>query len=166
MVARRQKGKVLLVASIPTTVAAKQKSTRVVLDTNVVLSALVFPSGPSGEIRRAWQARAFVPLVSSDTASELMRVLAYPKFKLSAADREELLADYLPYTEAVKIPEPPPKVPDCRDTFDTMFLHLATAGKANAIVTGDRDLLALAGQTNFRIVTLAEFFAAYAGRSV
>ena len=132
---------------------------RVVLDTNVVLSALVFSGGAAGQLRTAWQAGMFTPLVSTATAHELVRVLAYPKFHLSAADREELLADYLPYTTTVRIPDPPPKVPECRDAFDVMFLELAVVGKAKVLVTGDRDLLALAGQTNFSIHTLDTFLA-------
>ena len=132
---------------------------RVVLDTNVVLSALVFGGGAAGQLRTAWQAGAFTPLVSTATAQELVRVLAYPKFRLSAADREELLADYLPHTTAVRIPDPPPSVPQCRDPFDVMFLELAVVGKAKVLVTGDHDLLALAGQTNFSIHTLDTFLA-------
>ena len=132
---------------------------RVVLDTKVVLSALVFGGGTAGRLRTAWQAGAFMPLVSTATAQELVRVLAYPKFRLSVADREELLADYLPYTITVRIPDPPPSVPECRDAFDVMFLELAVVGKAKVLVTGDRDLLALAGQTNFAIHTLDTFLA-------
>ena len=132
---------------------------RVVLDTNIVLSALVFGGGNSARVRRAWQAGAFTPLVSTATAQELVRVLAYPKFRLTAADQEELLADYLPYTTTVRIPDPPPAVPECRDSFDVMFLHLAVAGNAKVLVTGDRDLLALAGQTKFTILTLDAFVA-------
>lgn len=130
---------------------------RVVLDTNIVLSALVFGGGNSARVRRAWQAAAFTPLASTATVQELVRVLAYPKFRLSAADQEELFADYLPYTTTVRIPSSPPKVPDCRDPFDLMFLHLAVAGKADMLVTGDRDLLALVGQTKFTILTLEAF---------
>ena len=132
---------------------------RVVLDTNVVLSALVFGGGAAGQLRTAWQAGAFTSLVSTATAQELVRVLAYPRFRLSAADREELLADYLLYTTTVRIPDPPPTVPACRDPFDVMFLELATVGKAKLLVTGDRDLLALAGQTKFSILALDVFLA-------
>ena len=138
----------------------KTRVARVVLDTNVVLSALVFGGGAAGRLRTAWQAGALTPLVSSATAQELVRVLAYPKFRLSARDREELLADYLPYTTTVRIPDPPPTVPACRDPFDVMFLELATVGKAKVLVTGDRDLLALAGQTQFQILTLDAFLSA------
>ena len=134
---------------------------RVVLDTNVVLSALVFGGGSAASIRWGWQQGGYVPLASAATVQELMRVLAYPKFRLSKAEQDELLADYLPYTEAVRIPQPPPAVPPCRDPQDVPFLHLAVAGKANVLVSGDRDLLAVADEfrttRRCRVVSMAEF---------
>lgn len=129
---------------------------RVVLDTNVVLSALVLPGAVAGRIRHAWQRGDCVPLVSTVTVAERVRVLAYPKFRLSIAEQEELLADYLPSTEVVRIPEPPPAVPDCRDCNDLPFLHLAAA-RADALVSGDADLLALAWQPGVHIVSPAAF---------
>jgi putative PIN family toxin of toxin-antitoxin system len=119
---------------------------RVVLDTNVVLSALVFRGGAAGQARQAWQRGLVLPLASTATAQELVRVLAYPKFRLSQAEQHELLADYLPYAETVRIPQPPPTVPDCRDVLDVPFMHLAVAGRAQALVTGDHDLLALGAE--------------------
>jgi putative PIN family toxin of toxin-antitoxin system len=118
---------------------------RVVLDTNVVLSALLFGSGPAARVRTGWQSGRVVPLASKATAQELVRVLGYPKFRLRADEQEELLADFMPWVEVVQVPDPPPAAPACRDPFDLPFLHLALAGRARAIVSGDRDLLALAG---------------------
>lgn len=117
---------------------------RVVLDTNVVLSALVFGGGAAGRVRRAWQQGALLPLASTATVKELVRVLAYPKFCLSQAEQDELLADYLPYTKTVRIPQPPPQVPACRDVLDAPFMHLAVAGRGHVLVSGDQDLLAIA----------------------
>jgi uncharacterized protein len=134
------------------------------LDTNVVLSALVFGSGNAARIRRACKAAELTPLISTHTAAELVRVLAYPKFRLSASDREELLADYLPHTETVQIPTPPPPTPECRDPFDVMFLELAIAGKAHALVTSSRDLIALAGSTKCSIITLDAFIGSLNGQ--
>lgn len=128
---------------------------RVVLDTDVVVSALLFTRSPAMRVREAWHAGRIVPLASRATADELVRVLAYPKFRLSADDQAELLADYLPLATVVTVPEPPPVVPRCRDPHDEPFLHLAAAGRADALVTGDQDLLALAGQTRWRILTVA-----------
>lgn len=116
---------------------------RVVLDTNVVLSALVFSGRATGRLRKAWHQAAFIPLVCSATARELVRVLAYPKFRLTSAEQTELLADYLPYTQTIVIADPAPAVPTCRDPFDLPFMHLACAGKADVLVSGDADLLFL-----------------------
>ena len=119
---------------------------RVVLDTNVILSALVFRAGAAGQVRQAWQRGLVLPLASTATVQELVRVLAYAKFRLSKAEQDELLADYLPYAETVRIPQPPPTVPDCRDVLDLPFMHLAMEGKAQVLVSGDRDLLAIAAE--------------------
>ena len=126
---------------------------RVVIDTNVVLSALVFGKATTARLRAAWQGGHCLPLVSTATAQELLRVLAYPKFRLDAQEQQELLADYLPYAEAVRIPQPPPTVTVCRDPFDMPFLYLAAAGLADALVTGDADLLTLARARRCPIMT-------------
>jgi predicted nucleic acid-binding protein len=57
-----------------------------------------------------------------------------------------LLADFLPWVEVVRVPEPPPKVLPYRDPFDLPFLHIAVAGCARVLVSGDRDVLELAGK--------------------
>jgi putative PIN family toxin of toxin-antitoxin system len=77
--------------------------------------------------------------------------LGYPKFQLSIEDRRELLAEYLPYCEIVPVRVRRPAV--CRDTKDQVFLDLAQSGKADVLVSGDRDLLQLVGKTAFRIET-------------
>lgn len=81
---------------------------RVVLDTNVVLSALVFAYGRLSAVRNAWLEDACIPLVSRTTAAELVRALAYPKFRLGREEQRELLADYLPYCSAIRMPAKPP----------------------------------------------------------
>ena len=128
-----------------------------VLDTNLVLSALIFSKGRFAELRSAWQRGLCVPLASTATATELIRVLACPKFKLSASDQEELLADYLPHCRSVRIPARLPKLPQCRDANDQLFLELAAAGKAEFLVTGGKDLLVLASDFSRSIVTAAAF---------
>lgn len=130
---------------------------RVVLDTNLVLSALVFASGRVAALRSAWREGYCVPLVSKATTAELIRVLAYPKFKLGDEDQQELLADYLPWCATVRIPNPAPATPACRDPFDQAFLQLAVAGKSDYIVSGDKDLLSLADRFDRPIVTAEQF---------
>jgi predicted nucleic acid-binding protein len=61
------------------------------------------------------------------------------------------LADYLPYCEVVELTEICAAA--CRDTKDQPFLDLAQSGKADVLVSGDQDLLVLAGQTRFLIET-------------
>lgn len=117
---------------------------RLVPDTNVLLSALLFHTGRLSWLRGAWRSDRVRPLASRETTLELIRVLAYPKFALSAEDRRDLLDDYLPFCEIVVVSDPRPGVPECRDPGDRPFLELALAGRADALVTGDADLLALA----------------------
>lgn len=126
---------------------------RVVLDTNVVVSALLFRAGRVAWLREAWRQGTVVPLVTRETVEELLRVLEYPKFRLVAEDRNELLADFLPFAEIAASPKKPPRLPACRDPDDEIFLKAAAGGKADALVTGDADLLALAGQTRFLILS-------------
>lgn len=130
---------------------------RVVLDTNLALSALVFANGRVAALRHAWREGHCVPLVSKATTAELIRVLAYPKFKLSDEEQQELLADYLPWCATARIPKPPPATPHCRDPFDQPFLQLAVAGKADYLVSGDKDLLSLHDQFVGSIVTAEQF---------
>ena len=137
-----------------------KRAPRVVLDTNVLLSALVFTHGRAPAVREAWQAGRCEPLVSKATVDELIRVLGYPKFKLVADEQRDLLADYLPYCRTVAIPVKLPRTPPCRDPFDLPFLQLAMAGKADFIVTGDRDLLDIKSRLICPIVTLEAFLAA------
>lgn len=119
---------------------------RVVLDTSVVLSALVFGGGPVGRVREAWQAGRIIPLACTATTRELVRVLGYRKFALSPAEQEDLLADHLPWVQIVDVRQPVREVPPCKDPFDLPFLHLAVVGRAHALVSGDRHLLDLAGR--------------------
>ena len=130
---------------------------RAVLDTNVVLSALVIAQGRMAPLRRAWHEARCRPLISTATTTELVRALAYPKFKLSPNEQRELFADYLPFCTVVRMPATLPKTPACRDPYDLPFLQLAVAGRADCLVTGDRDLLAVAGKFSRPIMSPVEF---------
>lgn len=131
---------------------------RVVLDTNCLVSALIFSRGRFAWLREAWQTKRFTALASHDTVSELLRVLAYPKFKLTRDEQETLLADFLPYVETVKIDRTPDEgLPDIRDADDIIFLVLADAGCADALVSGDGDIHAVRDQFPVPILTVAEF---------
>lgn len=109
-------------------------------------------------LRHAWQEGGIVPLVSTETANELITLFTYPKFKLTAEEQMKLLADFLPYADTVVELEATLDLPVIRDHADQMFLVLAVAGKAEKLVTGDKDLLVI--QDSFKtppIMTLNEF---------
>jgi putative PIN family toxin of toxin-antitoxin system len=133
----------------------------VVFDTNVVVSALLLNAGPVAAVRAIWQSRRVTPLVSRATTSELLRVLAYPKFKLTVAEMNELLHDFLPFAEVVVIPEPAPPTPRCRDPKDVPFLELAIAAGADALVTGDQDLLALKDKLSVPLLRPEDWLASF-----
>lgn len=116
---------------------------RIVLDTNVVLSALLFTAGRLPWVRHAWQHHRLQPLACKETIRDLMRVLAYPKFQLTPHEQHDLLEAFLPYTDVVTLPAPWPSLPQCHDPKDQMFLVLAHTGKADILMTGDKDLLAM-----------------------
>ena len=137
------------------------KTVRAVIDTNILLSALVFSRGRLSQFRQLWQDEKFTPLVSKPTVTELIRVLAYPKFRLTPIDRADLLADYLPFCETISRPIELPQIPPCRDPFDEPFLHLALVGQAEYLVTGDSDLLSLADVFECPIVTATHFLALF-----
>ena len=126
-------------------------SHRVVFHASTVISALLFVGGQLAWLRGHWREKNYVPLLSRATAAELHRVLEYPKFRLADEDRVQLLGDYLPYCEIV---EPTTACPQrCRDSGDQIFLDLAYTAKAEVLVSGDEDLLILAGKTAFDIET-------------
>ena len=130
---------------------------RVVLDTNCLISTLIFSRGKFAWLREAWQARRFVPLASHDTVSELLRVLAYPKFKLNHSGQEALLGEYLPHAEPVRVDAAPRDLPAIRDADDIIFLALAAVGRADALVSGDSDIQEVKAQFHIPIFTPSEF---------
>jgi uncharacterized protein len=110
---------------------------RVVLDTNVVISCVVFRSGSLSGLRDAWQRRRLQTVISQKTSSELMRVLGYAKFKLTKTQIENALAQYIPYAEIAgqdTIQSSFAHLPVCRDPKDQMFLELACDAQVDALV--------------------------------
>jgi putative PIN family toxin of toxin-antitoxin system len=135
-----------------------QKEIRVVLDTNVLVSGLLF-TGPPSQLVSLWRARRIVLLLSKDVFIEYLRVLAYPKFKLSGEEIKALVDEYfLPFAEMVTVAEVPVVIRE--DRADDNFLALAAAGRARYIVSGDKHLLALREYRCVRIVTPREFLEA------
>lgn len=114
---------------------------RWVLDTHTLASRLLLPGGAAA--RAVDRALALgVPLVSDDTLAELADVLSRPKFDrwVSIAERQRFVQLLGGVARRVVITH---RVQACRDPRDDKFLHVALNGEAEAIVSGDRDLLLL-----------------------
>jgi putative PIN family toxin of toxin-antitoxin system len=132
-------------------------SSRVVLDTNTILSALLMRSSlPRQAFDRAFDEG--VVLVSEETIAELTDVIQRPKFDRYVGEEERLmfLATFLHDSEIVEVTE---VITDCRDAKDNTFLEVAVSGKATTIVSGDQDLLVLHPYRGIEIVTPRQFVA-------
>ncbi len=128
---------------------------RVVLDTNTVISALLF-TGTASRLLHLWQARRITPLVSREILQEYLRVLAYPKFRLSDKEIRRLAEEeLLPFVETVRVRRRLAVVR--RDPDDNRFLECAVAGRAKYLVTGDQDLRELGSYRGITILTVAQF---------
>jgi putative PIN family toxin of toxin-antitoxin system len=126
---------------------------RVVLDTNVLVSAALKPDPtPAAALNRV--AESGVLLKSLATERQLFEVLARPRFALLIGDATEALRRLMDAAELVAITE---RIAACRDPTDDRFLELAVCGRADGIVSGDRDLLALDPFRGIPIVTPAAF---------
>ena len=127
---------------------------RVVLDTNGVVSGMLFPGSiPSPALFKAQKGRV---LASEATNLELLEVLKRSRFDryIEAGIRNALAAEYLNACELIPIPFP---IHACRDPRDDKFLEVAVYGRAGVIVSGDADLLALHPFRGVAILTPAEF---------
>jgi putative PIN family toxin of toxin-antitoxin system len=128
---------------------------RWVLDTNVLVSRLLLPGGMAA--RAVDHALTLgTPLVSDETLTELAEVLARPRFDrwVTVAERQRFVALLGGVARRVVITH---RIQACRDPRDDKFLHVALNGGAEAIVTGDQDLLVLDPFHGVRIVTPVAF---------
>jgi uncharacterized protein len=132
---------------------------RVVLDTNVLVSALLGSRSPAAQIYDAWKKGLFELATSRDQLLELARVLEYPKIRERMP--VHLAARMLKDLEALAhVARRLPVVRVCRDPDDNRILAAASAAKAAFIVTGDKDLLVLGEFGGAAIVSIARFMAA------
>ena len=114
---------------------------RVVIDTNVLISALLF-TGITEDLVPLWKSHRIRPLCSEKIIEEYIKVLAYPKFNLSEEEIDYLLSqEILPWFDVVTVPAGRAFVN--ADPEDDKFIWCAVEGKAEAIISGDRHLLQL-----------------------
>jgi putative PIN family toxin of toxin-antitoxin system len=125
---------------------------RVVLDTNVILSALLFANGNLTWLKKAWQAKSIRPVISNATKEDLFDSLDYPKFNLSIVEQDLLLEEFFPYCETASISNWMPS----HGIFGQVFLAVAHKAKVDALVSVEKDLLALRGSFTPSIFTVEE----------
>lgn len=131
------------------------KTNRIVFDTNVLVSALMFPrSVPRQAFNLAYSTGKI--LASTATTLELEEVLSRKKFEkyFSMEERIQFVARFFADAEIIEIKE---KITACRDRKDDKFLELAVNGKADYIITGDQDLLVLHPFQNIVIISVSDY---------
>lgn len=128
---------------------------RVVLDTNVLVSGLAYPESVPGRILSAWQQGGLDVVLSRHILDEMVRVLPrLSRIKLNSAEIRDLADSFMFLADIVE----PSAEPDetLRDSNDQAVLGTLRAAQADYLITGDKDLLALADR--YAIVTPAEFW--------
>jgi putative PIN family toxin of toxin-antitoxin system len=133
---------------------------RVILDTNVLLGALISPQGPPDIIYRAWRSARFELVTSTAQLDELRRVSRYPKLKtILPAHRVGTMVNNMQRAIVLGNLPPPPDGLDLNDPNDVFLLSMALASEADYLVTGDRraGLLQRGSAGRTRIVSPAAF---------
>jgi putative PIN family toxin of toxin-antitoxin system len=132
-----------------------KKIIRVVLDTNVLISTLLF-KGELTKMVGLWQRGKMIPIISKETFDELRTVLEYPKFSLSRAEIKSMVEqEILPFFEVVNVSKHVKGA--CRDPKDDKFISCAISANADCIVTGDKDLSDLKKYQSVRIIHASDF---------
>ena len=120
-----------------------------------MISALLF-SGTAARLVPLWQSRRITVLISREILTEYLRVFAYPKFQLSEQEIRPLIEEeLLPFVETIRVRRRLAVVR--RDPDDDKFLECAVAGRAQYLVTGDRDLRELGSFRGTTILSAGEF---------
>lgn len=137
----------------------------VVLDNNVLVSALLFPQSPPGKIINLWQEKKFKIITSQPMVEEFVGVISRVKFrsnyKISTGTIRLLTQKLMGNRIKTRIPRTKVKI---RDPKDIVILATALDGHADYLVTGDKDLLVLANHKSIRplqIITPTEFLHLY-----
>lgn len=131
---------------------------RAVIDTNVLVRAMLKPDGSVGPVVDFLRDGRYVFLYSEATLNELIEVLSRPRmvhrYGLTAAEVETLCALVIRRGELV---EPDRTITACRDPKNNKFLEVAVAGRADVIVTTDEDLEVLDPFEGIRLIQPARF---------
>lgn len=131
----------------------------VVLDTNVIVSALLSPEGSPAEIIRRWEAEVIGVATSPPLLEELERVLNYKQIRKYFKDSQEKINSFIRAFRGVAIMVDPLDKLDIvkEDTADNRVLECAISSGAAYIVTGDKHLLELKEYEGIAIMPPAGF---------
>ncbi len=132
---------------------------RVVLDTNILFSALISPYGPPATIYRAWRLARFQLVTSRRQLEEIRRASRYPKFQaILQPARVGVMVNNM---QRATVLETLPDTFEATDPDDAFLLAMAVVGEVDYLVTGDRrsGLLQRGNLDRTRIVTAAVFCA-------
>ena len=133
----------------------QEKVKRVVLDTNVLVSALLF-KGALSRFVELWRKGKMIPVISKETFEELTTVLQYPKFSLSKDEIKSVIEhEILPYFEIIEVVKAVKGV--CRDPGDDKFISCALSASADCIVSGDKDFCDLRQYKTVKIINTSDF---------
>ncbi len=128
---------------------------KVVLDTNILVSALLFKGGVA-RLVDLWKKGRLVPVLSRETFQEFKAVLEYPKFSLTRQEIKVIIEEeVLPYFEVIEIADTVNG--SCRDADDDNFIACAVSAGAAFIVSGDKDLLDMGKYKSVRIISASVF---------
>lgn len=131
---------------------------RLVIDTNVLLSALMSPSSPSAQILALWRSRKFDLVTAGEQLDEMARVTRYSKIRTRLAPA--LAGRFVnQFRDLAIIVKKLPKVDLTPDPDDNYLLAIAEVGHAQFLVTGDKPLLALKRHKSTHVVTPAALIA-------
>jgi putative PIN family toxin of toxin-antitoxin system len=130
---------------------------RVILDTNVLISALISPSGPADRVYRGWRSGVFDLVSCEEQIAEIRRVTRRPLLRSLIKPAEAgRLVNQLRHLAVMA--DPLPEVTASPDPWDNFILAAALGARANFLVTGDKSgLLALGRFSRTRIVTIRQF---------
>lgn len=113
---------------------------RVVVDTNVWISALLNPHGPPAQVLEALKRNAFEPVLASALLDELMEVVKRPRLRRYCLRHEEIIELQNLLRDRSRWVEPTGELHLCRDPADDLLLEVALLGQAQYLVTRDDDL--------------------------
>jgi putative PIN family toxin of toxin-antitoxin system len=135
---------------------------RVVLDTNILVSALLIQLGIPAAVYRAWHEGHFTLLTCPEQLNELRATLSKPALaaRIKPYHAGRLVNELNELAETIGSL---PRIERSPDPTDDFLLALSEAGKADYLVTGDKSgLLALARHQATRIISARDFMALFA----